>query len=290
MAKKQYRKSNNRKKKKGTQMSSRALLVILILVACASLIRSIRSENREEGGNISYPQYGNLLEVKTSERVPEVKKEYTGMDISFNPNAHIPNWVAWELTAEETQGTEKRKASFRPDYDVEGCPTLDDYRNSGYQRGHMVPAGDMKWSPEAMSESFYLTNMCPQTSALNSGAWNKLENKCRMLAVNQGPVYIIAGPVIDGKPIEYIGQSRVYVPGKFFKVILSPYSTPARGIGFIFPNGRVDGGMQKCAVSIDDVEALTGHDFFSSLPDELENRLESQVDFNEWSQLCNKTL
>lgn len=287
MAKKKY--SRNNRRKKSARMSAGSLFVILIAVACASLIRAIQTESRDSESAMTSLEYGNLLEVKTSERTPEVKKSYTGMDISFNPGAHIPNWVAWELTAEETLGTEKRKSNFRPDPGVKGCPSLEDYRNSGYQRGHMAPAADMKWSPEAMSESFYLTNMCPQSGALNGGAWGKLEDKCRLLASGQGPVYIIAGPVIDGRPLEYIGAGRVYVPSRFFKVILTPYSTPAMGIGFIFPNGRVEGGMQKCAVTIDEVEALTGHDFFSSLPDELEDRLESQADFDRWSRLCTKT-
>lgn len=278
--------TGNKRKKQTKIEGSRAVVLILLLVVGFAVLRSIRRDDTKETERIELTRYGNLLDVRTSERLPEVKKSYTAMDMSFNPNAHIPNWVAWELTADEAQGSEKRKNNFRPDPDVKGCPDLADYRNSGYQRGHMAPAADMKWSAEAMDESFYLTNMCPQKGSLNGGAWGNLEDKCRLLALSEGPVYIVAGPVIDGKPIEYIGENRVYVPKKFFKVILSPYSNPARGIGFIFPNWKVEGGMQRCAVSIDDVEALTGHDFFVSLPDEIENELESQVDFDQWSKLC----
>lgn len=227
--------------------------------------------------------YGDLMAVKTAEGVTEVLKKYKGMDLSFNPQCHIPNWVSWELTSDETSGEVTRSNKFSADPDIEGSAETWDYSYSGYDRGHMAPAGDMRWDSDAMEQTFYMTNICPQVKTLNAGTWKNLEEKCRQWAEIDSAIYIVCGPVIKGKPIEYIGDSRVYVPREFFKVIISPYATPARGIGFIMPNGKVKGGMQACAVTIDSVEALTGHDFFASLPDDVESDMESQCDFHFWS-------
>ena len=221
--------------------------------------------------------------VITNSALPEQKVQYLGMTVSFNGDMHVPNWVAWELTADKATGTEPRSNSFVTDKWVDGCASTEDYRGSGYDRGHMAPAADMKWSPKAMEQSFMLTNICPQDHALNAGAWKKLEEKCRVWATVDSVIYIVAGPVLTDRPDEYIGQTGVAVPKRFFKVIVAPYSNPPQGIGFVMPNGKVKGGMQACAMSIDEVEQLTGHDFFSELPDDLEANIESQCHFNQWS-------
>ena len=84
---------------------------------------------------------------------------------------------------------------------------------------------------------------------------------------------------------ETIGDSHISVPRRFFKVVLSPYATPPRAIGFLMNNGTVAGGMQAAAVSVDEVEAATGYDFFSALPDSVEARVESECRFHYWSTL-----
>lgn len=227
-----------------------------------------------------------LLKVKSSIPVQEQLVDYKGMTVSFNPQKHIPNWVAWELTRDEVHGTVPRAKGFKNDPNVKGCPEPWDYSNSGYDRGHMAPAGDMKWDRQAMEESFYLTNVCPQANQLNSGAWNRLEEKCRVWADADSAIIIIAGPVLTDNLTETIGSTtRIAVPQRFFKVILSPFAVPPRGIGFIMNNGKVDGGMQKAAVSIDDVETITGYDFFSALPDSVENEVEQQCKFHYWSTI-----
>lgn len=228
---------------------------------------------------------GNLEKVVTAPGLDEQIIDYKGMTVSFNPSLHIPNWTAWELTADETRGDVKRSDKFVADTRVAGCPASSDYSRSGYDRGHMAPAGDMKWDPEAMAETFYLTNICPQDHSLNSRAWKKLEEKCRDWARIDSAIIIVCGPVLSQPPVDYIGKSRVAVPAAFFKVILSPHANPPRGIGFIMPNSYVKGGMQTCAVSIDEVERVTGHDFFSELPDDIENDVESRCQFHFWSTL-----
>ncbi|MDE6783071.1 MAG: DNA/RNA non-specific endonuclease [Paramuribaculum sp.] len=227
----------------------------------------------------------DLMKVVTNPELEESMVAYKGMDISFNPRMHIPNWVCWELTADETDGSIPRSNKFLCDESVPGCAEPYDYNYSGYDRGHMAPAGDMKWDKDAMSETFYMTNICPQSKTLNTGTWKRLEQKCRTWAQADSAVIIVCGPILTDKITEYIGDSRVAVPKRFFKVILSPYAEHPRGIGFIMPNDKVEGGMQAAAVSIDEVERVTGHDFFSELPDSIENIIEAQCDFHYWSTI-----
>ncbi|MCI9172167.1 DNA/RNA non-specific endonuclease [uncultured Duncaniella sp.] len=288
MAKK-YRKSN-RKRSKRAKTDMRTILVTAIILAGAWVVNSlIGCDNPEEVQIVrNEGAYGDLMKVVTNPAVPSQLKSYKGMDISFNEKCHIPNWVSWELTDEETMGDVPRKDKFTSDPDIEGCPDSWDYSYSGYDRGHMAPAGDMKWDSKAMEETFFMSNICPQVNALNTGAWKNLEEKCRLWAQIDGRIYIVCGPIIDEKPMELIGDSRVWVPSRFFKAIIAPYSNPARGIGFIMPNEKVKGGMQPCAVTIDEIERITGHDLFPALPDDIEAELESQCNFNQWSTLKKK--
>ncbi len=227
----------------------------------------------------------SLLTVGIPETVPSLNLKYTGMNIGFNPKLHIPNWVAWELTAEETDGKEPRPVKFTVDPDVDGSADPSDYKNSGYDRGHMAPAADMKWDKKALNESFMMTNIVPQANSLNSGTWKRLEEKCRLWAKADSKIYIVCGPVISDEPIEYIGDNQVYVPRRFFKAILSLDADRPRAIAFVMPNGKVSGGMQQAAISVDELEQITGYDFFAALPDDIENEVEAQCDFHFWSTI-----
>lgn len=227
-----------------------------------------------------------LQQVVNPKGLREELIPYTGMTVSFNRDTHQPNWVAWELLGSETDGETGREPGFLVDPEVDGCALPEDYRHTGFDRGHMAPAGDMKWHPQAMRESFYMTNICPQAGDLNRGAWKKLEEKCRQRAKVDSALIIICGPVFDKSgPAARIGGTGVAVPQRFFKVILAPYVDHPWAIGFVMPNGYVAGGMQKAAVSVDSVERLTGYDFFSALPDSLENDIEARCDFNAFSHI-----
>ena len=130
-----------------------------------------------------------------------------------------------------------------------------------------------------------MTNICPQAKSLNTGAWKRLEEKCRVWADADSAIIVICGPVPTDSLTEFLGDSRVAVPKRFFKVILSPFANPPRAIGFVMPNAKVRGGLQEAAMSVDEVERITGYDFFSALPDDIENEVESKNDFHLWSTL-----
>ena len=201
---------------------------------------------------------------------------------SYNQRLKQPNWVAWHLTAEHTEGPYHRMRNFHEDEEV---PTpramLEDYRGSGWSRGHMCPAGDNKWDGKAMYESFALTNVCPQDANLNSGLWNSIEIDCRRWARKYGDVYIVCGPIFLNKEHETIGRNTVTVPEAFFKVVLCMNGKP-KGMGVVVRNN--DGTKKRDLYynSIDQVERITGMDFFSALPDELECEVEAEIDMAQW--------
>ena len=202
----------------------------------------------------------------------------TGYTLAYDAKTRTPQWVAWELTKKETQGTVERSNDFQPDPDVKGAKVVTkDYSHSGYDRGHMAPAADMKWSKKAMMESFYMSNICPQDHNLNTSDWSELENKSRQWARRFGKVYIVCGPIYNGKRNEYIGDHRVKVPDAFFKVVLINEKKKQCAMGFYFENEAGERKLQEYLVPVDRLEQLTGMDFFSALPDNLEDRLEAET-------------
>ncbi len=226
----------------------------------------------------------DLDKVKTVKGEAWPEKEYEGFRLAFDERRHTPVWVSWELLASETDGPETRYNTFWTDEDVYGCATWADYRNSGYDRGHMCPSADQKWSADAMRDCFVMTNMTPQDHALNAGAWATLEKKERVWAQRDSALVIVAGPIYSTTDKERIGDTGVLVPAAFFKVLLAPYLDRPRAIGFIYPNSKAPGNMADYAVSVDRVEELTGLDFFYALPDEIETEVESKYSFNDWNR------
>lgn len=208
---------------------------------------------------------------------------HTGYTVSYNKDLKLPNWVSYELTRQETKGKEKRSNRFVTDPLVKGyIATNEDYARSGYDKGHMAPAADMKWSAVAMKESFYFSNMCPQHPQLNRRGWKKLEEKIRDRAIEDSAVIIICGPILK-KQAKTIGKNKVAVPQQFFKVILSPYVKPMRAIGFLFNNAQAVEPLSTYAVTVDSIEQLTNMDFFAPLPDEIENKIEAEADYYRWA-------
>jgi len=262
-----------------------AAIILIAVIAWRTNAGNITARPDEDKRATGVAQHMDLLYVKTPSGLDTFNVEHTSLKLSFNPRYHIPNWVAWELTAAETSGEVKRETKFYSNDSIPGCPEHYDYNYSGYDRGHMAPAGDMKWDAEAMHLTFCMANICPQAKTLNTGAWKRLEEKCRQWARADSAIVIACGPVLSDTLTDFIGDSRVAVPKRFFKVIISPYASPARGIAFIMPNGKVPGGIQATATTIDEVERITGYDFFPALPDEIETEIESQCDFHYWSTL-----
>ena len=201
----------------------------------------------------------------------------TGYTVSYNSDRRVPNWVAWHLTEAHLTGNTKRAESkFHEDLDVPEPRAVDfDYVLSGYDRGHMCPAGDNKWSSAAMDDSFLFTNCVHRLrrSIVETGTrWS------RHAASGQSnmAIYIVCGPIFYKKSSKTIGKNKVAVPDAFFKVVLCMNPSP-KAIGFIYKNA--DGNRPKgdYANSVDEVERITGIDFFPSLPDDIEKMVGGKV-------------
>ena len=223
------------------------------------------------------------LEIPVSPKgLSETIKKRTSYTVSYNHETRQPNWVAWTITAAHASGSVQR-TDFEDDEDMpspKGCKS--DYYNSGYDKGHMCPAGDNKWSEKAMNDCFLMTNMCPQNHSLNAGVWNTIEQQCRTWAKKYGKVYVVCGPVYLNKTHRKIGSNKVVVPEAFFKVVLCTKGTP-KAIGFICRNQSQKGKKKTDFVNtVDEVERITGYDFFPQLPDKTEKAIEAACDINEW--------
>lgn len=206
--------------------------------------------------------------------------------ISYNSRTLCPNYVAWHLTPERVDGKVERCDKFQPDPVLSERiqVTTQDYSNSGYDRGHICPAADNKHTEQAMMESFFMTNVCPQSPNLNAGDWKELEEQCRQWVRDYGDLYIAAGPIFDSKKPKTIGkrkQTKISVPDRFFKVVLMMEPKP-KAIGFVYPNEKTNKEMRSYSISVDEVERITGLDFFHNLPDDVERRIERVHNPAEW--------
>ncbi len=191
-------------------------------------------------------------------------------------------WVAYELTPAEVGANLAREGNFREDPLVlTGSASLNDYRKSGYDRGHLAPVGDMNFDSVAMEESFYMSNISPQKRAFNGGIWSRLENQVRTWATEKGGLYVVTGPVL-GQAKRSIGENQVTVPDFFYKVLLNERGNESRMIALVVPTTAKDDDLRAFVEKVDNVEAYTGIDFFPALPDNLEERLEREVKTEGW--------
>ena len=211
--------------------------------------------------------------------------EHTAYTVSYNPERKIPNWVAYCLTKNELAETYSRTNKFLPDPMVKhGAVTTKDYSGSGYDRRHMAPAGDMRWSEQAMRESFYMTNICPQNHNNNAGDWKDLEELVRDLARRYDSIYICCGPIVEDETRTIGTVRKIVVPQAFFKVLLRMKTNGKwTAIGFVMPNKAGNRPLMTYMMTIDEVEAMTGIDFFHALPDTIENETEADYTVADWT-------
>ena len=290
-----------RRKKK---QSSKGVVYLIILIAIACFLYEpiakalhlnqsvFITESVEKGAANQSPAenvaIGNdILLPAPLKNVPEQILHRKGYVVSYNKDLKIPNWVAWELTPDKLVERESRTDKFLPDPDLpeDEAVTTNDYKGAGLDRGHMCPAGDNRWHWKAMQESFYMTNICPQDHNLNRGDWKELEEACRKWAQREGKIYIVCGPILYKQKHRTIGkQHRVVVPEAFFKVVLCTDSKPAKAIGFIYKNASGNHPLDSYVNSVDEVERITGIDFFPALPDDIEKKVESKYNLQLWEK------
>ena len=222
----------------------------------------------------------SLMAVGIPKGVPNEVLNYKAMRVNYNPSYRIPNCVAYELTATMVSMTDapghevRNNYNYAKDPQVASCPENWEYRGSGYSRGHMAPAMDMRWDKLPMAQCFYMTNMCPQDTKLNNDHWRVLEEKVHKWAKRDKRLMVYTGPIMSKKP-KMIGKDKqnIAVPDAFFKVVYAPEQ--GRAIAFIYDNVPCPGSISKYAVTVAEVERRTGLTFSRSIP-------KRQCNINDW--------
>ena len=194
-----------------------------------------------------------------------------------------PAWVIYRLTKEQAlTKAAKRGDDFKEDPDIPtGSATPADYRSSGFDRGHLAPAADMAYSMRTMGDSFFMSNMSPQRPKFNRGVWKDLEAQVRNFAITEQDVYIVTGPILPKTKTVTIGSNKVTVPTHYYKIVYDR-TPPEKMIAFILPNDGSDRPLQDFAVTVDAVEAATGLNFFSVVPQPKQEQLESTISVQDW--------
>jgi len=273
-----------------------ALVVAVVMTACKNGQKAgapaqgsdTKVEGLYDAERAKAAKQGQVTQYELPARLtdrPELILRRTGYTTSYNQTTRCPNWVAWHLTKGHTYGHNQRSnEKFTEDTDVKAPRATDmDYYNSRYDRGHMCPAGDNKWDATAMRQTFLFTNICPQNHGLNKYEWNDLEIKCREWAQQYGAIDIVCGPIFDHADSQQktVGRNRVWVPDRFFKVVLCRNGSP-KAIGFIYYNEGRKQAMTEAVCTVDEVERLTGIDFFPALDDNTERRVEAEAQLSDW--------
>jgi len=254
-----------------------------------SVLSIFKAQIEKEPANKTIIDTLNLLYGITSPIGTVLDKGYFVID--YNNDWKIPYWVAYYLSSSNLQGNTSRTNDFRPDpqLPIVSRAELNDYINSGYDRGHNAPAAAFKRSKKAMSTTFLLSNMSPQTPKLNRFIWKKLEKQVRELVMKKWQAWIITGNVFlnsDSQfvcPKEFIGDDdkhNVAVPTHCFKVILTTGKNGKFSMyAFILPNQKndIDGTLMDYLITVDHLEKITHYDFFPNLDDSIENDLESII-------------
>jgi len=262
-------------------MNSKKLLLFIIIVFILFFVLYYCYNKRTVTETQILPQHPGLPTLFSDHE----QIEHTFFTLSYNEEYEQADWVMYKLPALFlTQNKFKRKDNFRVDSLItSGSASLKDYKNSGYDRGHLCPAADMTWSVDALSETFYMSNMSPQKPRFNRGIWKKLETQVRKWALENEELYIVTGPIFN-EILETIGENEVVVPRHYYKIILDYHKPEIKAIAFVMENKKLTGAVLDYAVTIDSVETLTSIDFFSQLPDNMEHMVESSFNVEEWEE------
>ena len=203
--------------------------------------------------------------------------------LSYSEDHEQAEWVAYELKKSHLSSTNHKRPYFEIDKAVKTkAAHWRNYKKSGYDRGHLCPAGDRRFTKQAHDETFLTSNISPQEHQFNAGVWNRLEQKVRYWAKKNDGIFVVTGGVLKNG-LKTIGAENVTVPNQFYKVILDHTNGKTKVLAFLLNHKDSDLPLYKFVVSVDEVEALTGIDFFPELDDSVEEKLESSSSYKRWS-------
>jgi len=208
--------------------------------------------------------------------------KHTMYTLSYNEGYELPSWVAWQLSPEQAKATGTFKEKFIEDPLVTtGSSTTKDYKDAGFIMGQLVPPEDMFTVPLAVEETFLTSNTVPQKPSFNKYVWKAMEKLIREWAKEGNTLYIAAGPVLADAPFGTFGPNKISIPTRYYKVVLDVNGE--RAVGFIIRSNVATGAPKSFAVTVDELEKITGIDFFPALSDDLESKVEGSNDFSKWN-------
>lgn len=217
-----------------------------------------------------------------SDKPELVKVLHKAYSLGYSETHEQAAWVSYLLSRRHQQNSFERRNNFKEDPLLKaGSASPEDYSHSGFDRGHLAPAGDMDFNREVLAESFFMSNISPQDPSFNRGGWSELEELVRNWATKEDSLLVVTGPVLQ-EGLKKIGKNKVSVPDYFYKIILDARQPEIKAIGFLMPNESIEGKTEDFVVPVDSIEALTGLDFFPLIPDLLENSLEKSVQKEKW--------
>ena len=254
------------------------LLLLLFIISCEEDSKNPINNDNDNNSQTPTELAMNLVQTPAnSQRV-----DHFAYYLSYNEEHEQADYVAYQLLASELADNYGRTDDFREDPLVTTqTANDDDYKGSGYDRGHLMPAADCAWNLTAMTESFYYSNITPQNPSFNRGLWLRLENQVREWAIQYDSLYVITAGILNNELVK-IGDNQVSVPNSYYKILLYQNGNEYKSIAFIMDNENSQLDLISFANTIDDAEEITGLDFFGILNDEIENQIESEVDLNFW--------
>ncbi|PWA04112.1 DNA/RNA non-specific endonuclease [Flavobacterium psychrotolerans] len=203
--------------------------------------------------------------------------------LSYNEKYEQAEWVTYYLKSHDGTTNHFKRPRFMSDPKVSSeSAHLDNYKKSGFDRGHLCAAADMRFSKEAFDDTFYTSNISPQKHSFNDGVWKRLEDKTRYWSQKYNGIYVVTGGVLQ-KDLKTIGQENVAVPNYFYKILFCNLNGTCKMVGFLVPHKKSDAALYTFVVSVDSIEKMTGIDFFPQLEDRIENNLEQKSDYKVWS-------
>ncbi len=233
----------------------------------------------EQGAEVKNETNEFFLPTRTTGQIVH----HENYSLSYSEDHEQSEWVAYELKKSHLSNTYFKRPYFQIDKAVKsGAANWRNYKNSGYDRGHLCPAGDRRFSKDAHDETFLTSNISPQEHQFNSGIWNTLEQKVRYWARKYDGVFVVTGGVLNGR-MDVIGDEDVSVPNQFYKVLIDTNSGNTKMIAFLMPHKDSKQPLYNFVVSVDEIEALTGIDFFPQLDDQIETKLEASKSYKNWS-------
>lgn len=250
-------------------------IALLTIVSCQPGNQKTQPEKRFVKEKDTF----NFLPTSTTGQV--VHHDY--YSLSYNEDYENAEWTAYSLSPKQISSQQIERPYFIRDPEVKTKSAhYKNYYPNGYEKGHLVPAADMRFDIDAFDDTFYTSNVSPMDHYFNSGIWNNLEKQVRYWVKRYGKLYIVTGGILQ-PGLERIGREKVAVPDYFYKVILD-YKNPKkpRIIGFIIPHKGIEADLRDFVVPVDSIEKQTGIDFFPTLPDDIENKIEAEKHPEQW--------